>query len=74
MRSHTGDTGYRSRGNERADALANDAREHSADVPLPDMLEGEEKVVFWNQQWHVMGDLRADIRCIIEKSNFINWQ
>ena len=49
MRSHTGDTSYRSQGNERADQLANDAREHGRDAPLQPMLEGEEKVVFWSE-------------------------
>ena len=46
VRSHTGETNYRSQGNDRADQLANDAREHGRDAPLQPMLEGEGKVVF----------------------------
>src|SRR3954454_10301014 len=41
--SHPWDVRYRSHGNERADHLANDAREHGRDAPLQPMLEGEEQ-------------------------------
>ena len=60
VRSHTGDTCYRSLGNDRADQLANDAREHGRDAPLQPMLEGEEQVVFWSEDRHVIDDLRAE--------------
>src|SRR3954468_21797885 len=74
VRSHTGDTSYRSQGNARADQLANDAREHGRDAPLQPMLEGEEQVVFWSEDRHVIGDLRAEIRRLLVKRNFEEWK
>ena len=73
VRSHTGETNYRSQGNARADQLANDAREHGRDAPLQPMLEGEEKVVFWSEDRHVIGDLRAELRRLIAKRNLEDW-
>ena len=74
VRSHTGDTSYRSQGNDRADQLANDAREHGRDAPLQPMLEGEEQVVFWSEDRHVIGDLRAELRRLIAKRNLEEWK
>jgi ribonuclease HI len=74
VRSHTGDRSYRSIGNARADQLANDAREHGRDAVLPPMLEGEEKVVFWSEDRHVIGDLRAEIRRLLAKRNLEKWK
>ena len=74
VRSHTGDTSYRSVGNARADLLANDAREHGRDALLQPMLEGEEKVVFWSEDRHVIGDLRAEIRRLLAKRNLEEWK
>ena len=74
VRSHTGETSYRSQGNARADQLANDAREHGRDAPLQPMLEGEEKVVFWSEDRHVIGDLRAELRRQIAKRNLDVWE
>src|SRR4051812_12793936 len=73
VRSHTGDASYRSQGNE-ADQLANDAREHGRDAPLQPRLEGEEQVVVWSEDRHVIGDLRAEIRRLIAKRNLEEWK
>src|SRR3954469_12904453 len=75
IRSHTGDTSYRSQDNACADQLANDAREHGRDALLQPMLEGEEKVVFWAEKTrHVIGDLRAEIRRLLAKRNLEEWK
>src|SRR6476646_642264 len=74
VRSHTGDASYRSQGNDRADQLANDAREQGLDASLQPMLEGEEQVVFWSEDRHVIGDLRAEVRRLIAKRNLEVWK
>ena len=74
VRSHTGSDDYRSQGNARGDCLANQAREAGADAPLPWMLEGEEKFVFWSDGRHVIGDLRAEMRRLQATRNFNKWK
>jgi hypothetical protein len=38
------------------------------------MLEGEEQVVFWSEDRHVIGDLRAEVRRLIAKRNLEEWK
>jgi hypothetical protein len=61
-------------GNERADELANKARE-SGIPPAPDpLLQGEEQVFFWSEESHVIGDLRAEVKRQMEKRNLEAWK
>src|SRR4051794_1336181 len=61
VRSHTEGKDYLSEGNEQADKLANLGRERADEASPGPLLEGEEKVYFWSEERHVIGDLRAEL-------------
>ena len=74
VRSHTDGSDYWSQGNAEADALANEGRGSAEEADLNWLTDGEESVVFYSEDRHVIGDLRAEVKRRIGAQRFAEWQ
>ena len=74
VRSHTNLDDDLSRGNQRADHLANQGRVASIGTSMGWLTDGDEEVLLWRKELHVIGNVRADVKRALAETRLALWQ